>query len=418
MVVMSAKPINRWLVLVSSVVVNLCIGSSYAWSVFQGPLIDRFHWSTSATSLAFTLALSIVPLAMIVAGRIQDRIGPTKVTFVGGVLFGLGIIGAGFTNSLGVLYATYGVLAGTGTGTIYACTVANSVKFFPDRRGLASGLIAAGFGSGAVLFAPLATYLIGAYGVLAAFRLLGVVYLILVPALSLLIKPAPAGYVPPGWIPPAVAKNAATTVEKNWRQMLGDPRFYLLWCIYVIGTLSGLMIIAHASPYGQEIIRLTPQTAAVTISVLAIANTAGRIFWGWVSDKTGRFQTVVMMFLLAGAVMLALPAISGLIGFIAALVVVGLCFGGFMGIFPSITADAFGSRNLGMNYGVMFTAFGFAGILGPGLAATVKETNGGDYTQAFLIAAALSVLGIIFTLFLMVTKRREGFQNKESFQLE
>ena len=150
----------------------------------------------------------------------------------------------------------------------------------------------------------------------------------------------------------------------------------------------------------------------MTISVLAIANTAGRIFWGWVSDKTGRFQTVVMMFLLAGAVMLALPAISGLIGFIAALVVVGLCFGGFMGIFPSITADAFGSRNLGMNYGVMFTAFGFAGILGPGLAATVKETNGGDYTQAFLIAAALSVLGIIFTLFLMVTKSREGFQKK------
>lgn len=418
MVVMSAKPINRWLVLVSSVVVNLCIGSSYAWSVFQGPLIGLFDWSTSGTSLAFTLALSTVPLAMIVAGRIQDRIGPTKVTFVGGVLFGLGIVGAGFTNSLGVLYATYGVLAGTGTGTIYACTVANSVKFFPDRRGLASGLIAAGFGSGAVLFAPLATYLIDAYGVLAAFRLLGAFYLVFLPAVSLLIKPAPAGYVPPGWIPSAVPKNAASAVDKNWKQMLSEPKFYLLWCVYASGTLSGLMIIAHASPYGQEIIRLTPQTAAAAISVLAIANTAGRIFWGWVSDKTGRLETVVMMFLLCGAIMLALPVISGLIAFLAALVVVGLCFGGFMGIFPSITADAFGPTNLGMNYGVMFTAFGFAAILGPRLAATVKETNGGDYTHAFLIAAALSVLGVIVTLFLMVTKRREGFQNKESFQLE
>lgn len=400
---MSPNHINRWLVLISSVVINLCIGSAYAWSVFQKPLIDLFSWSTADTSLAFTIALAIVPIAMILAGRAQDRIGPKKVIFVGGILFGAGIIGAGFTRSLGVLYSTYGITGGIGIGTIYACTVANTVKFFPDRRGLASGLIAAGFGLGAVLFAPLSTMLIECFGVLAAFKALGAGYLMLIPVLSLFIKAAPAGYAPVGWVPAANPNNPATAADKNWKQMLGDSRFYMLWCVYLIGTVSGLMIIAHASPFGQEIIKITPQVAAMTVGVLALANTGGRIFWGWVSDKIGRFNTILVMFLLSGTVMLVLPGISGLAGFVAAIIVVGLCFGGFMGIFPSITADLFGSKNLGMNYGVMFTAFGAAAIIGPRLAAMAKESSGGDYTHAFLVAAALSALGIVLGL---VLKRR------------
>lgn len=400
---MSANHINRWLVLSSSVIINLCIGASYAWSVFQKPLIDLFHWSTSDTSLAFTISLGVVPLAMMAAGKIQDRIGPTKVILIGGILFGAGTIGVSFTHSLGVLYWTYGVAGGMGVGTIYACTVANTVKLFPDKRGLASGLVVAGFGSGAVLFAPLATFLIDAHGVLAAFGILGTVYIILIPVLSLFIKAAPAGYAPAGWVPAANPTNSIAAVDKNWKQMLSDPRFYVLWCIYALGTVSGLMIIAHASPFGQEIIKLSPRTAAIAICVLALANTSGRIFWGGVSDKMGRFSTVVVMFLLGGLAMLTLPAISGWVAFLTVLVVVGLCFGGFMGIFPSITADAFGPKNLGVNYGVMFTAFGFAGMVGPRLAATMKEVHEGDYTYAFLIAAFLSVLGIILTLSLVLT---------------
>jgi len=400
---MSANPIDRWLVLVSSVIINVCIGSNYAWSVFQKPLMDIFHWSTSATSLVFTISSGVVPLAMIVAGTIQDKIGPARGLAVGGLLFGAGVIGAGFTTSLTVLYATYGVLVGIGIGTIYACTVANTVKWFPDKRGLASGLVVAGFGSGAALIAPLAASLIDSHGVLAAFKILGTGYLILIPALALFIRAAPPGYVPAGWTPPAKSSNRAAAADKNWRQMLSDPRFYVLWCVYALGTVSGLMIIAHASPFGQEIIRLTSQMAAAAICVLALANTLGRIFWGWVSDKTSRLSTVVMMFVLGGVAMLVLPAISGFAAFVMVLIVVGLCFGGFMGIFPSITADAFGSRNLGMNYGIMFTAFGMAALGGPRLAAIVKQSNQGDYTYAFLIAAALSLLGIVLTLVLVFT---------------
>lgn len=400
---MSANHIHRWLVLSSSVLINLCIGSGYAWSVFQKPLIDMFQWSTSDTSLVFTISFGVVPLAMIVAGKIQDKIGPKTVVLVGGILFGVGIIGAGFTDSLSVLYSTYGVTGGIGMGTTYACTVANTVKLFPDRRGLASGLVVAGFGLGAVLFAPLSTWLIDSHGVLGAFKILGTGHLLLIPALSLLIQAAPAGYRPAGWIPPANAKNSATAADKDWKHMLCDPKFYVLWCVYAIGTISGLMIIAHASPFGQEIVKLAPQTAAMAVSALALANTGGRIFWGWVSDRIGRFNTVVLMFVLGGTVMFVLPNVAGLMAFVIALIVIGLCFGGFMGIFPSITADAFGPKNLGMNYGIMFTAFGFAAFVGPRLAATFKELHHGDYTYAFLIAAALSVLGIILTLVLVFT---------------
>lgn len=403
---MSEAPANRWLILVSSVFINLCIGSAYAWSVFQTPLITIFKWSTSEASLAFTLSLSIVPLAMIVAGKIQDQRGPKMVIFAGGIIFALGIIGAGFINSLGFLYATYGLLGGIGIGVIYACTVANTVKFFPDKRGLASGLVVAGFGSGAVLIAPLSSALIQAYGVLTAFKILGFAYLIVISVCSQFVKTAPAGYRPPGWTPPQPSAAMITGSDKNWREMLTDPMFYVLWGMYTIGTISGLMVIGHASPIGQEVIKLSPQTAALAISFLALANTGGRIFWGWVSDRIGRYNAVMTMFVLAGIMLFAMTQVTAFVPFVAVLMAIGLCFGGFMGIFPSITADMFGPKNLGMNYGIIFTAYGAAAFIGPRLAARVKEVNSGDYTQAFLIAAILNILGILLTFIAQRRKKK------------
>ena len=405
---MTDKPVNRWLILISGVLINLCIGSAYAWSVFQKPLIAMFKWSTSEASLAFTLSLSIVPLAMIVAGKIQDQKGPKMVIFAGGLIFSLGIVGAGFSTGLNFLYATYGVLGGIGIGTIYACTVANTVKFFPDKRGLASGLVVAGFGSGAVVLAPLSSLLIQSFGVLNAFKILGFAYLLVISVCSLLVKTAPANYKPDGWIPPAPSATTIAGKDKNWREMLADPMFYVLWGMYTIGTISGLMVIGHASPIGQEVIKLDASTAAMSVGFLALANTAGRIFWGWVSDKIGRYNAVMIMFILAGAMMFAMTQVSTLLPFIAVLMAIGLCFGGFMGIFPSITADMFGPKNLGMNYGIIFTAYGASAFIGPRLAARFKEMNNGDYTQAFLIAAVLSITGIILTYIAQYNKKKAG----------
>lgn len=403
---MTEKSTNRWLVLLSGILINLCIGSAYAWSVYQKPLIAMFKWSTKETSLAFTLSCVLVPLAMIVAGKIQDQKGPKMVIFGGGIIFGLGIIGAGFTNSLSFLYMTYGVLGGIGIGTVYACTVANTVKFFPDKRGLASGLVVAGFGSGAVFLAPLSSALIESYGVLATFKILGVAYLVLISACTTLVKTAPPGYRPAGWTPPPATATTISGTDKNWREMLSDPMFYVLWSIYLIGCVSGLMIIGHASPIGQEVIKLSPATAAMCVGLLALANTAGRIFWGWVSDKIGRYNTVKIMFILAGLMMFTLTQVTTFVPFVIVLMAIGLCFGGVMGIFPSITADAFGAKNLGMNYGIIFTAWGAAGIVGPLMAGHFKEINKGDYTQAFLIAAGLSVIGVVLTFILQYNKKK------------
>ncbi|WP_342467011.1 MULTISPECIES: OFA family MFS transporter [Sporomusa] len=384
----------------------MCVGASYAWSVYQKPLIDMFKWSTNEVSLAFTLSFGLVPLAMIIAGKFQDQQGPKRVIFWGGVIYSSGIIGAGFTTSLSFLYMTYGVLCGLGIGTIYTCTVANTVKFFPDKRGLASGLVVAGFASGAVILAPLSSTLIEAYGVLNTFKLLGCAYLLIISVCTLLVETAPPDYRPAGWNPPAPSTAAIVGTDKNWREMLVDPTFYILWGMYTIGCVSGLMVIGHASPIAQEVIKLDSQTAAMAVSFLALANTAGRILWGWVSDKIGRYNAVMIMFILAGAMMFAMTKVSTLLPFMAVLMTVGLCYGGVMGVFPSITADMFGSKNLGVNYGIIFTAFGAAAVIGPRLASHFKELNSGDYNQAFLISAGLSIIGILLTCIAQYKKKK------------
>ena len=403
---MSEKTPNRWLILLSGILINLCIGSAYAWSVYARPLISMFNWSAKETSLAFTLSCVLVPFAMIVAGKIQDKKGPKFVIFAGGIIFSAGIIGAGFTSSLASLYMTYGVLGGIGIGTIYACTVANTVKFFPDKRGLASGLVVAGFGSGAVVLAPLSSALIAAYGVLTTFKILGAAYLVVISACTTLVQTAPPGFRPAGWTPPAPTATSIAGSDKNWREMLSDPMFYVLWGIYIIGCVSGLMIIGHASPIAQEVIKLSPATAAAAVGFLALFNTAGRIFWGFASDKIGRYNSVRIMFILSGTSMFFLTQITTFVPFMVVLMTVGLCFGGVMGIFPAITADAFGPKNVGMNYGIIFTAWGAAGIVGPMMAGHFKEINKGDYTQAFLIAAGLSTVGVLLTLVARYNKKK------------
>ena len=390
---------NRWLILFASLAINICIGSAYAWSVYQKPLIEILGATTSDTSLAFTISLCLIPLAMIVAGKFQDSIGPKPVIFIGGVIFGAAMILTGFVTSLPMLYATYGVLGGVGIGTIYACTVANTVKFFPDKRGMASGLVVAGFGSGAVLIAPLSTWLIEQYTVLPVFKLLGIAYVVLISLCVTQVKTAPVGFVPAGWTPPAPAGGGAApvSVDKNWRELLTDPLFFILYGIYIIGSVSGLMFIGHASPIAQEVIGVDVTVAAAAVGFMALANTGGRIFWGWASDKIGRYNVLYAMFAITMLMMLAMTQVTTYVPYVVVLMSVVLCFGGFMGCFPSITAEAFGAKNLGMNYGVIFTAYGIAGLVGPRLAARVKEMNDGDYTMAFIIAGGLSIIGIILS---------------------
>lgn len=413
---MGEKVRNRWLILFAGIICNLCIGAVYAWSVFQKPLMQLFQWTSSQASLTFTITLCMMPIAMTFAGKIEQQKGPKVVIGVGGLLFGVGILLSGFTKSLAYLYVVHGVIGGLGVGTVYGIAVSNSVKWFPDKKGLASGLIAAGLGMGAVVFAPIANTLINAFGVLRAFNILGAVYLIAIIGAAFVIARPPAGYQPAGWTPPetSAAGTGPSASDKNWKEMMADPMFYVLWVMYALGATSGLMIIGHASGIAQESVGLSATTAALAVSILALANTSGRLFWGAVSDKFGRYSALFCIYTLSAVMMYVLSTTRAFAPFLLVICCIGLCFGGLLGIFPTVTADLFGLKNLGQNYGIMFFAFAAAAFIGPRLAATVKETSG-DYSLAFIVTAAMGAAGALLTLFVMaqLKKRKKGAATKK-----
>lgn len=390
---------RRWLLLAAGVIINVCAGGGYAWSVFQNPLMKMFGWTSIEASLAFTLVMGISALPMALVGKAQDYLQPRTVVLFGGLMLGGCMFATGYIGSLAQLYLIYGIGCGIGQGIVYSGVVANTVRFFPDKRGMSSGLLAAGMGSGAIVVAPLAEGLIDSFGVLAAFKVIGIIFNVIVCGLSLFIKKAPADYKPKEW---ALEKQnnkirQNTGIDKDWRNMLKDPLFYFIAGMFITGTVSGVMIIGHASPMLQEVVKMTPQKAATFVGVISLFNTSGRVFWGWISDRIGRFNAVLILYVLVAAAMIGLTISTGAL-FTAITLVVGLCYGGFMSMIASLTADSFGAKHLPINFGIMFLAYGVAAFIGPRLAATIQAANNGDYSQAFLIAGAFSVLGILMTL--------------------
>jgi OFA family oxalate/formate antiporter-like MFS transporter len=394
---------KRWLVLIASILINLCIGSGYAWSVFAKPMVAHLSAVTgvavtaAAATLAFTISNLFGPVTMIIGGSVQDKFGPRWVIFAGAFIFGGGVFLTGFTTSTTWLYLSYGTMMGLGMGLIYSCTIANTVKFFPDKRGLVAGLATAGYGTGSIIVPPLANSMINSMGIMATFRTLGIAYFIIIAVGSFFVMTAPPGYKPEGWTPPAPAAGSAVSgVDKNWNQMLADPMFYVLLLMIMIGAFSGLMIISQASAIAQEMTKVTAAVAAVAVSMIALANTGGRLFWGWVSDMIGRYNALTIMYIISAVSVFALTASPSYSLFLVEAMLIALCFGGIMGIFPALTADMFGPKNNGVNYGIMFTGFAIAAYLGPMTAAKVRIATGG-YVTAFIVAAVLSIAGILLT---------------------
>jgi OFA family oxalate/formate antiporter-like MFS transporter len=395
---------KRWIMLVSCMVMNICIGSGYAWSVFQKPLIELYKWTPAEASLAFTLVMGISALPMVIAGKAQQYVQPRTVILVGGLMFGLGNFFTGYISSLAGLYVVYGTIAGLGMGVVYSGGVSNMVRFFPDKRGLCSGMLAAGMGCGALIIAPIAAKLIAASGVMDAFKILGAAYTVIIVGLSFVIETAPKDFRPQGWIPTGQAAVAANSIEKNWKEMLSEPIFYVIAAMFVTGTISGLMIIGHASPILQQIVKVTPQQAAAMVGIIALANTFGRIGWGYLSDKIGRFPTIMILYIISGLCMFGLSKVSA-DNFFYLILLVGACFGGFMAMIASLTADSFGSKNLPINFGIMFIGFAIAAYYGPRIAAQVKMASGG-YSQAFVVAAMFAGGGMVLNLIAMYLKKK------------
>jgi MFS family permease len=392
---------KRWLLLGASCLINLCIGSLYAWSVFASPMAEYLSLITGNTvtglAIVFAVANIVGPVTMISGGFINDRLGPRLVILIGGILFGGGMFLSGFANSLGMLIISYGLGVGLGVGMVYGCTVSNMIKFFPDHPGLAGGLSTAFYGISSILIPPVAHFLTTLFGITLAFRILGVVMLAVISGASFFIIPCPPGFVPAGWncSPGGDQKRSA---GKDWKGMLIDPVFYVMILLLCCGAFSGIMVISQAAALAQRMIGMSMTAAAIVVSVLALLNTCGRIGAGFLSDKLGVVKTLIIVFTLSiiGLLVLLFSKTGGVVGFYIGIACVGLTFGSIMGMFPGFTALQFGSVHNSVNYGIIFIGFAASGFFGPTIMSSIL-THTGSYQQAFLAAIGFASCGIILT---------------------
>ncbi len=391
------KGINRWAVLYASTAVLLCTGAVYAFSVLAGPLSAAKGWTMEEVMLAFTINAAIAPIPMILGGFMTDKGLAKWVIVSGGLLFGIGFFLTGIVTSTSMLYLTYGVIGGLGQGLAYSGCLSNTIKLFPDKKGLASGIITAGMGGAAIIAAPIANQLIAKFDVMVAFKVLGISYIVVVLIASVFIKTAPINIVARG--------NAKPIANINWRGMLKTPFFYLIFFMLFSGAFSGLMIASNASVIGQKMFSLTPGVAAFYVSLYSLSNCFGRVLWGTVSDKIGRNKSFSIILIVVILAFITLVTLSTQVGFMVGIIALGLCFGGVMGVFPPMVMENYGPANQGVNYGIVFIGYSAAAFFAPKMAINMAEANGGSFTSAFYVAIAVAVAGLLFNYCYMKLKK-------------
>src|SRR6266498_2308162 len=389
---MPANNSNRWLIAVAGVVMQVALGAVYAWSVFRNPLTQSYGWTVSQVTLAFELAILMLGFAAFAGGLWMKRSGPRLVAAIGGLCYGLGLVLAGQAGGhLWLLYLTYGVLGGIGLGLSYIVPVATLIKWFPDKRGMITGLAVAGFGAGALITAPVAQRLISWLGVSQTLTILGITYFIAVSGSALFMRNPPDDYRPPGWQPPVSQQQQDSDKDYTLGAALKTWQWYALWAILFLNASAGISIISQAAPMAQEITHVSAVAAAGLVGVISIANGAGRFLWAWFSDFIGRRRVFQVMFLAQAIVFFLLSRVHSFGGLAILAFIVLLCYGGGFGTMPAFAADFFGSRNVGSIYGLMLTAWGFAGVFGPTLIAQVRQSTG-HYTEALDLIAGIMLL--------------------------
>jgi len=376
---------------------NLALGTLYAWSIFVAPLEKEFGWKRAQTSTVFGIAVVVFALTFIVAGRLQDKYGPFKISLIGGILVSLGFFLCSYTHSLNWLYVCFGVIGGLGNGFGYSTPIPVMPKWFPDKRGLAVGLAVGGYGAGSAIFGPLANLkLIPAYGVHVTFQILGVIFLIMTVFGAFLLRNPPAGYRPAGWTPAPAAKAAATTYEFSPSEVLRTSAFYFMWVAYALGTLAGLMVISQLVPFAKSMKIPGEALQTLTIFVGAVGNASGRILSGWMSDALGRLNVLRLMI---GISMIAMPVLYLVGGNVAllyvAVFVVYWCYGTQLSVNGAAASDFWGTKNAGINYGMLFTAWGVAGYFGSKIGGQMYDKYH-NYQMAFYTAAVLAAVALLF----------------------
>lgn len=420
------KVMNRWLVVVGAILMQLCLGAIYAWSVFTPKLVDKagkYGFSATQAAWIFSVGILVFAFTMIISGRMMAKVGPKRLSVASAIVLGGGyVLGGLFGSTFISQLILIGFVGGIGIGLGYVVPIAVGVKWFPDKKGLVTGLAVAGFGFGATMWVKSAgswfrlldnLNFFGLGGVQSVFLLYGVIFFILIFLGSIVMIDPPAGYAPAGWKPPdpAAGGSASGTVDFMPGEMMKKPQFYMTWLTFLFSSMAGLMVISCIALLGMDALSANGMAkdvargvAGTAMAWYAILNGLGRIVWGSVSDKIGRKVAIFLMCLFQGIIMFLFYKMSGA----AATLIIGACiigfnFGGNFALFPAITADYFGNKNVGLNYGYVFVSYGIAGVLGPQIAGFFKDAAKGSTDPAvwitpLMIAGVACFVGAFITL--------------------
>ncbi len=395
---------NRWLIALSAICIHLSIGAAYAYSVYTIPLVDSLDWTVASVTIAFTVMMTLGGASAAVFGKFVERSGPTKSAMVAAVLFGLGQAGSGFAvsiDSLLLFILSYGFLSGIGLGIGYIAPVSTLVKWFPDRRGLATGMAVLGFGTGALITAPVAAILMENLGISVTFYILGTSYFILMLLGALYIAPPPRG-----WVPQGMKKSKTWGMKKlndlsslTAKKAVKTRHFWMLWTIMLINTSAGIMMISVASPMAQTIGGLSAAAAAVMVGFMGIFNGAGRLGWAAASDYLTRPVVFIIFFVIQLVAFLTLPNTSSALVFQMLIFLVVSCYGGGFSNLPAFIADLFGTKELAAIHGYLLTTWSLGGLIGPTVVSQIYAATG-SYIPVFYVFTALIVVALVIAILL------------------
>lgn len=412
------KTKNRWLIALSAVGIHISIGSVYAWSNFTNPLMDQFGWTASQVQLTFSIAILFLGLSAAFLGHFVEKYGPKRAGLLSSIFFGVGTFGAGIAvtmESLHLLYFFYGVLGGIGLGVGYIAPVSTLVKWFPDRRGLATGLAIMGFGFAAAFSSPLMDFLIKNVGTANTFHILGIIYFTIMFLSSLYLEKPPANWTPKGLKEKVAAGKVK--IKKDLSQLTANEaiktaRFYYLWIMLFINITCGIAILSAAKPMAEESIGMSSLEAATLVGVLGIFNGLGRLVWASISDYYGRPNTYTTFFVIQVILFALLPFTTISILFQIMLAIIYTCYGGGFSTIPAYIGDLFGTKQLGAIHGYILTAWAAAGLVGPMFAAWMKDVSG-SYANSLLFFSGLFVIALIISLVIRIDIKKIQAKNKK-----
>lgn len=399
------KPnINRWLIALSAISIHVSIGAAYAYSVYTIPLVNTMNWSVSSVTIAFTVMMTLGGASAAVFGKLVERQGPRKSAILAAVLFSLGQAGSGFAvsiDSLTLFILTYGLLSGVGLGIGYISPVSTLVKWFPDRRGLATGMAVLGFGAGALITAPVAADLMESVGITATFYILGASYFLLMTLGALYIAPPRVG-----WMPEGMKEKVASGKERikdltqlKAKEAVKTKHFWMLWTIMLINTSAGIMMISVASPMAQTVGGLTAGAAAIMVGIMGVFNGAGRIGWAAASDYISRPVVFILFFIIQLVAFISLPVIGSAILFQVLIFLVVSCYGGGFSNLPAFIADLFGTKELAAIHGYLLTTWSLGGLIGPTLVSVIYSATG-SYIPVFYVFVGLIAVALVISVLL------------------